>query len=98
MMSEVTAAILSSETMVVGYQAEVTILFLPSVSLFIPFDLTIFSILQSGLNGHALGPEISTSVAKLQCDRRQITVPVEYPFSSLESKEVGPCFPYLIRI
>lgn len=45
MMSEVTAAILSSETMVVGYQAEVTILFLPSVSLFIPFDLTIFSVL-----------------------------------------------------
>ena len=45
-MSEVTAAILSSETMVVGYQAEVTILFLPSsVSLFIPFDLTIFSVL-----------------------------------------------------
>lgn len=78
MMLEVTEAILSSETVVVGFQAEATIPFLPtSVSLFNLFDLTIFSFLYSGLNGHALGPAISTSVAKLQFDRRQITVPVE---------------------
>lgn len=79
-----------------GCQAEVTIPFLPtSVSLVIPFDLTIFSLVWMDmlwvLQYLHLWPNCSLTGGKS-------LFLLSYPFSSLKSKGVGPYLPYLIRI